>query len=29
MGRVRSLSDFWEHVKIDYANKVVEEQWPG
>ena len=28
MGRVRSLSDFWAHVNIDYANKVIEEQWP-
>jgi hypothetical protein len=29
MGRVRSLSDFWAHMKIDYANKVIEEQWTG
>ena len=28
MGRVRSLSDFWAHVKIDYEKKVIEEQWP-
>jgi hypothetical protein len=28
MGRVRSLSDFWAHMKIDYANKKVGD-WPG
>jgi hypothetical protein len=28
MGRVRSLSDFWAHTKIDYANKKVG-NWPG
>ena len=28
MGRVRSLSDFWAHMKIDYANKKVG-NWPG
>jgi UDP-GlcNAc:polypeptide alpha-N-acetylglucosaminyltransferase len=28
MGRVRSLSDFWAHAKIDYANKKVGD-WPG
>jgi hypothetical protein len=28
MGRVRSLSDFWAHMKIDYENKTIG-TWPG
>lgn len=28
MGTARSLSDFWAHVNIDYANKTVG-AWPG